>query len=115
MIRRPPRSTLSSSSAASDVYKRQPGGLSSKQRRIQGTSCLGTGTGRSSPHTPTADELGQSPGSSGDCPSSSAVGVWGDDLPVPVPRQLVPWILRCLLDSPPGVTGGFPARVYSGL
>src|SRR5665648_1043921 len=25
MIRRPPRSTLSSSSAASDVYKRQPG------------------------------------------------------------------------------------------
>src|SRR5664279_6504649 len=27
MIRRPPRSTLSSSSAASDVYKRQPGGL----------------------------------------------------------------------------------------
>src|SRR5665648_1080316 len=27
MIRRPPRSTLSSSSAASDVYKRQEGGL----------------------------------------------------------------------------------------
>src|SRR5664279_4239867 len=37
MIRRPPRSTLSSSSAASDVYKRQlllhPAGLRNKFRR----------------------------------------------------------------------------------
>src|SRR5664280_3913532 len=30
MIRRPPRSTLSSSSAASDVYKRQDGGVAEK-------------------------------------------------------------------------------------
>src|SRR5665648_537215 len=32
MIRRPPRSTLSSSSAASDVYKRQVGGWGSVQQ-----------------------------------------------------------------------------------
>eukprot|EP00658_Telonema_sp_P-2_P026645 TRINITY_DN20779_c0_g1_i4.p2 TRINITY_DN20779_c0_g1~~TRINITY_DN20779_c0_g1_i4.p2 ORF type:complete len:108 (+),score=24.94 TRINITY_DN20779_c0_g1_i4:77-400(+) len=31
MIRRPPRSTLSSSSAASDVYKRQPQGAVKKE------------------------------------------------------------------------------------
>eukprot|EP00658_Telonema_sp_P-2_P047099 TRINITY_DN35633_c0_g1_i1.p1 TRINITY_DN35633_c0_g1~~TRINITY_DN35633_c0_g1_i1.p1 ORF type:complete len:105 (+),score=35.87 TRINITY_DN35633_c0_g1_i1:67-381(+) len=34
MIRRPPRSTLSSSSAASDVYKRQAVGRKRKPRRM---------------------------------------------------------------------------------
>ena len=39
MIRRPPRSTLSSSSAASDVYKRQGGPESVAACRSQGIKC----------------------------------------------------------------------------
>eukprot|EP00658_Telonema_sp_P-2_P050651 TRINITY_DN38674_c0_g1_i1.p1 TRINITY_DN38674_c0_g1~~TRINITY_DN38674_c0_g1_i1.p1 ORF type:complete len:153 (-),score=36.91 TRINITY_DN38674_c0_g1_i1:84-542(-) len=38
MIRRPPRSTLSSSSAASDVYKRQPYSNRVLMRKIEGLS-----------------------------------------------------------------------------
>eukprot|EP00658_Telonema_sp_P-2_P057339 TRINITY_DN45792_c0_g1_i1.p1 TRINITY_DN45792_c0_g1~~TRINITY_DN45792_c0_g1_i1.p1 ORF type:complete len:207 (-),score=34.49 TRINITY_DN45792_c0_g1_i1:170-790(-) len=41
MIRRPPRSTLSSSSAASDVYKRQP-----LQLPLRTLSCLNTPSGQ---------------------------------------------------------------------
>ena len=47
MIRRPPRSTLSSSSAASDVYKRQALELLSKHPRIdpKRIGCLGNSLG----------------------------------------------------------------------
>src|SRR5664280_682526 len=38
MIRRPPRSTLSSSSAASDVYKRQPTSHTDNGRKANGSS-----------------------------------------------------------------------------
>src|SRR5674536_249962 len=40
MIRRPPRSTLSSSSAASDVYKRQLSGLAINQFRLYAPEVL---------------------------------------------------------------------------
>ena len=40
MIRRPPRSTLSSSSAASDVYKRQATGSSFQTKRFAHLMCL---------------------------------------------------------------------------
>eukprot|EP00658_Telonema_sp_P-2_P007095 TRINITY_DN12643_c0_g1_i6.p1 TRINITY_DN12643_c0_g1~~TRINITY_DN12643_c0_g1_i6.p1 ORF type:complete len:263 (+),score=57.35 TRINITY_DN12643_c0_g1_i6:138-926(+) len=54
MIRRPPRSTLSSSSAASDVYKRQQQGLADKVRvleELKEVKCRGpAGSTSLSPH-----------------------------------------------------------------
>src|SRR5664280_1116779 len=46
MIRRPPRSTLSSSSAASDVYKRQPEGDAGEEPQL-GVHALDPGVGQS--------------------------------------------------------------------
>src|SRR5664280_3895246 len=65
MIRRPPRSTLSSSSAASDVYKRQP-------QRLVGYYQVATHDPTSSapiscPTPPTAHGMGE--GDRGSCPT----------------------------------------------
>src|SRR5674536_124310 len=46
MIRRPPRSTLSSSSAASDVYKRQAGAGSSRRRAYSANGANTSGSDR---------------------------------------------------------------------
>eukprot|EP00658_Telonema_sp_P-2_P062646 TRINITY_DN5132_c0_g1_i3.p1 TRINITY_DN5132_c0_g1~~TRINITY_DN5132_c0_g1_i3.p1 ORF type:complete len:575 (-),score=58.64 TRINITY_DN5132_c0_g1_i3:289-2013(-) len=61
MIRRPPRSTLSSSSAASDVYKRQ------YQRRVRGISCCSMAL---SPRSHHASLAADTPGRSGLAPLS---------------------------------------------
>eukprot|EP00658_Telonema_sp_P-2_P038745 TRINITY_DN27739_c0_g1_i1.p1 TRINITY_DN27739_c0_g1~~TRINITY_DN27739_c0_g1_i1.p1 ORF type:complete len:484 (+),score=129.99 TRINITY_DN27739_c0_g1_i1:152-1603(+) len=55
MIRRPPRSTLSSSSAASDVYKRQVSSMSNRRRSIPTPIANGTEPGQ--PQTRVADKF----------------------------------------------------------
>ena len=45
MIRRPPRSTLDRSSAASDVYKRQGGAIGSKKGNTAAGAIIGAAVG----------------------------------------------------------------------
>src|SRR5678815_5507012 len=83
MIRRPPRSTLDRSSAASDVYKRQPHIKSGKLRAL---AIAGAKRSRSVPDVPTMAEAGYP-----DVDGDTWVGVFA---PAGIDTQLVALLNR---------------------
>src|SRR5674536_249427 len=100
MIRRPPRSTLSSSSAASDVYKRQH----QHELRTRGSDGLGVREDLRG-----IDQLDDPRGAGGQALTVQAVGVV--EVAYSHPAELVDLRRGGLLGGPRGTNVGNPGRI----